>query len=330
MPADLNALADDLAAETVVLRELVAGLDEQAWRQATPAPGWSIADQVSHLAHFDEVAVQSAVRPREFRAELAGSDAADAFDPDVVAERYRMLPPAALLEWFDGTRAELLSTFRELHPSVRVPWFGMHMSAASSLTARLMETWAHGQDIADALGVRRAPTSRLRHVAHLGVAARPFSFANRGRPLPEQPVRVELLSPGRDMWLWGPPEAADRVTGSALDFCLAVTQRRHLDDTSLLIAGPVATEWMSIAQAFAGPPGPGRRPGQFRPGLFRPGQPAPGERPSGQQSRSQDLPGRQPRGQDPPGRQSRGQDPPGRQRRGQDPPSQEFPRRSHR
>jgi uncharacterized protein (TIGR03084 family) len=145
-----------------------------------------------------------------------------------------------------------------------VPWFGMHMSAASSLTARLMETWAHGQDIADALGTRREPTNRLRHVAHLGVAARPFSFANRGRPLPAQPVRVELLSPGRDMWLWGPPEAADRVTGSALDFCLAVTQRRHLDDTSLLISGPVATEWMSIAQAFAGPPGPGRRPGQFR------------------------------------------------------------------
>jgi uncharacterized protein (TIGR03084 family) len=142
----------------------------------------------------------------------------------------------------------------------------MHMSAASSLTARLMETWAHGQDVADTLGVRRKPTDRLRHVAHIGVAARPFSFAAHGRPLPEQPVRVELLSPGRDMWLWGPPEAADRVTGSALDFCLAVTQRRHLSDTSLIISGPVAAEWMSIAQAFAGPPGAGRKPGQFRRG----------------------------------------------------------------
>ena len=140
----------------------------------------------------------------------------------------------------------------------------MHMSAASSLTARLMETWAHGQDIADALGTRREPTDRLRHVAHLGVAARPVSFAANGRARPGQPVRVELISPGRDMWLWGPPEAPDRVTGSALDFCLAVTRRRHLDDTSLLISGPVATEWMAIAQAFAGPPGPGRRPGQFR------------------------------------------------------------------
>ena len=249
MPADMNALADDVAAETVAARELVAGLDEQGWRQATPAPGWSIADQVSHLAYFDEVATMSAVRPREFSAGLAGADAASRFDPDAIAERYRTLTPAALLEWFGEARAELLTEFRRLHPSVRVPWFGMHMSAASSLTARLMETWAHGQDVADALGTRREPTDRLRHVAHLGVAARAFSFASRGRPLPEQPVRVELLSPGRDMWLWGPPEAADRVTGSALDFCLAVTQRRHLDDTSLLITGPVATEQLAMRTA---------------------------------------------------------------------------------
>ena len=264
MPADMNELADDVAAETAVLRELVAGLDEAGWRQPTPAPGWSIADQVSHLAHFDEAAVQSAAAPREFDAELARAQAEGGVDPDAIVGRYRAMPPADLLRWFDEARAELLAAFRGLHPSVRVPWFGMHMSAASSLTARLMETWAHGQDVADALGVRREPTARLRHVAHLGVAARPFSFAARGRPLPDQPVRVELLSPGRDMWLWGPPEAADRVTGSALDFCLVVTQRRHLDDTSLQVSGPVAAEWMSIAQAFAGPPGAGREPGQFR------------------------------------------------------------------
>ena len=280
MPADMNGLADDLAAETVVLREMVSGLDEEGWRQPTPAPGWNIADQVSHLAHFDEVAVQAATRPQEFSAELAaaaeraatanGANGADGasggagIDPDGIAEQYRTMRPAELLAWFDEARAELLASYRAMQPSVRVPWYGMHMSAASMLTARLMETWAHGQDIADTLGTRREPTDRLRHVAHLGVAARPFSFAANGRPIPEEKVRVELISPGRDMWLWGPPEALDRVAGSALDFCLAVTQRRHLGDTSLIISGPVATEWMSIAQAFAGPPGPGREPGQFR------------------------------------------------------------------
>ena len=260
MPADMDGLADDLAAETVVLRELVASLDETGWHQATPAVGWDIADQVSHLAHFDEAAVQSATRPQEFRADLEQTIAAGGVSPDTIAEQYRTLPAADVLTWFDEARAELLSTFRALPSSARVPWYGMHMSAASSLTARLMETWAHGQDVADTVGIRREPTDRLRHVAHLGVAARAFSFANRGRPIPEQPVRVELLSPGRDMWLWGPPAAADRVTGSALDFCLAVTQRRHLSDTSLIVSGPVATEWMSIAQAFAGVPGPGREP----------------------------------------------------------------------
>ncbi|HEX4061578.1 MAG TPA: TIGR03084 family metal-binding protein [Streptosporangiaceae bacterium] len=262
MPADMNDLADDLAAETVVLRALVAGLDEPGWRQDTPAPGWTIADQISHLAHFDEAAIRSATRPREFTDELA-QFLADGVDPDGIAERYRTVPPATLLDWFDTSRAELLTTFRALDPSVRVPWFGLHMSAASSLTARLMETWAHGQDVADALGAFREPTDRLRHVAHIGVAARPFSFAAHGRPIPAEKVRVELISPGGDMWLWGPPGVPDRVAGSALDFCLAVTQRRHLDDTSLVVSGPVATEWMAIAQAFAGAPGAGRRPGQF-------------------------------------------------------------------
>jgi len=262
MPADMNELADDLAAETDSLRGLLAGLSEEAWELPTPAVGWTIADQVSHLAWFDEAAVTSALRPREFRSVLAQAEGR--LDPDEIAARYRSMSGAALLTWFGRARTALLATFRELDPSVRVPWYGLHMSAASSLTARVMETWAHGQDVADTLGVRREPTDRLRHVAHLGVAARPFSFAAHGRPVPEAKVRVELVSPGLDMWLWGPPEAIDRVSGSALDFCLAVTQRRHLDDTSLVVSGPVATEWMPIAQAFAGAAGAGREPGQFR------------------------------------------------------------------
>jgi len=139
------------------------------------------------------------------------------------------------------------------------------MSAASSLTARIMETWAHTQDIADALGVSREPTGRLRHVAHIGVGARGYSFAVRGKPAPSVPVRVELIPPtnGRPVpagpaWAWGPQDAADRITGPALDFCLLVTQRRHRDDVDLTIEGQAAQEWMAIAQAFAGAAGTGR------------------------------------------------------------------------
>ncbi|MFC5996359.1 TIGR03084 family metal-binding protein [Pseudonocardia hispaniensis] len=263
MPVSMQALTDDLAAESAELRALLAPLDEAGWCRPTPAAGWSVLDQVTHLAHFDEIAVQSAVEPDAFRAELARIEEAGGIDPDTVAGRYRSMTGTEVLAWFDAARARLIQAFRGLDPALRVPWFGPAMSAASSLTARIMETWAHGQDIADAVGVARRPTDRLRHVAHIGVGARAFSYAVNGREVPTAPVRVELIAPSGAVWTWGPEDATDRVTGPALDFCLAVTQRRHRDDTALQITGPVAREWMALAQAFAGPPGPGRRPGEF-------------------------------------------------------------------
>jgi uncharacterized protein (TIGR03084 family) len=256
MPADMTALAADLAAESAVTRALVAGLDEAGWNTPTPAAGWDIGDQISHLAYFDEVTVQSAADPAGFTAALAA--AGNAVDPDAIAARFRDQAGAQLLAWFDTARADLLNTFRNLDPRARLPWFGPPMSAASSLTARIMETWAHTQDIADALGVTREPTSRLRHVAHIGVGARAFSYAVHGQALPAAEIRVELESPDGTPWTWGPPDATDRVSGPALDFCLLVTQRRHRDDLNLVIEGPAATEWMSIAQAFAGAAGAGR------------------------------------------------------------------------
>ena len=260
MPADMAALASALTAETAVTRDLVSGLDEAGWRTPTPAAGWDIADQIGHLAYFDQAAVCSAVRPGEFQAKLVAAQAAGGIDPDAIAVRFRDLSGAQMLAWFDSARAELLGTFAELDPRARLPWFGPAMSAASALTARLMETWAHSQDIADALGVSREPTERLRHVAHIGVGARAFSYAVRGKTQPPGPVRVELTAPDGALWTWGPAEAEDQVTGPALDFCLLVTQRRHQDDLALAIHGPAATEWMAIAQAFAGAPGPGRPP----------------------------------------------------------------------
>jgi uncharacterized protein (TIGR03084 family) len=254
----MAALAADLAAESAVTRALVADLDEAGWHTPTPAAGWDIADQISHLAYFDEVTVQSAVHPEQFTAELAAAQAAGGINPDTIAARFRDRTGAQLLAWFDTARANLIGTFAGLDPRARLPWFGPAMSAASSLTARIMETWAHTQDIADALGVTREPTGRLRHVAHIGVGARAFSYAVRGMPPPDTPVRVELAGADGDLWTWGPPDAADRVAGPALDFCLLVTQRRHRNDLALAIEGPAATEWMAIAQAFAGEAGPGR------------------------------------------------------------------------
>jgi uncharacterized protein (TIGR03084 family) len=263
MPADLGALIEDLAAETVVLRQIIDPLADDDWRRATPAPGWTITDQVSHLAYFDQVAITSATDPDEFAAEVSRLEAAGVVDPEAIARRYHDLDPAELRGWFARTRGDLLTVFAGLDPAVRVPWFGPSMSVASSLTARLMETWAHGQDIADTVGVRREPTHRLRHVAHIGVGARAFSYAAHRLPMPTEPVRVELVAPSGELWTWGPADAASRVTGPALDFCLLVTQRRHRADTAVSADGADADQWLRIAQAFAGPPGAGRLPGQF-------------------------------------------------------------------
>lgn len=266
MPVDLRVLIEDVAAETAVLRAIVDPLADAGWRLPTPAPGWTIADQISHLAYFDDAAIRSATDPDEFVAEIALLTARGTVDADVIAAQHRHLTPAQLRDWFGRSRSQLLSVFAGLDPAARVPWFGPPMSVASSLTARLMETWAHGQDIADAVGVQREPTHRLRHVAHIGVGARAFSYVARGLPAPAESVRVELIAPSGELWTWGPVTAADRVSGPALDFCLLVTQRRHRADTAVTAHGLLAEEWLTIAQAFAGPPGAGRAPGQFADG----------------------------------------------------------------
>jgi uncharacterized protein (TIGR03084 family) len=264
MPADLKPLLDDLAAESAALDAILGALAQQDWRRPTPAAGWTITDQVSHLAYFDDVTLLSIADPDRFRQD-ARALAADGDDyPDRVAAGHRHLTGDALLAWFRTSRQALLDGYAACDPVTRLPWFGPDMGVASSVTARLMETWAHGQDIADTLGRERPPTGRLRHVAHIGIRALPYSYVVNGLPLPDQPVRVELTAPDGNVWTWGPEGAANRVAGTALDFCLAVTQRRHLTDTGLVITGPVANQWMSIAQAFAGPAGPGRAPASER------------------------------------------------------------------
>jgi uncharacterized protein (TIGR03084 family) len=255
----LDELTADLAAEHVDLDGLVADLDETGWDTPTPAEGWEVRDQISHLAWFDREAVRAALDPESFVATLSEALSDETYTERAVAEGRRFSAPV-LLAWWRAARSGLLGALAALDPATRVPWYGPPMSAASFVTARLMETWAHGQDVADALGVERVPTDRLRHVAFLGVRAFPNSYRVRDLPVPDALVRVELVSPSGEAWAWGDEGVADVVRGPALDFCLVVTQRRHIDDTDLVASGPVATEWMRLAQAFAGPAGPGRAP----------------------------------------------------------------------
>ena len=142
----------------------------------------------------------------------------------------------------------------------RVPWYGPPMSARSFLTARLMEVWAHGADVAKAVGATRESTDRVKHIVTLGVLTQGWSYANRGMRPPQAGVQVELTAPSGQRWAFGPDDASDSITGAAEDFCLVVTQRAHVDDTGLTVHGAAAREWMLLAQCFAGPASDGPAP----------------------------------------------------------------------
>jgi uncharacterized protein (TIGR03084 family) len=262
----MNEICTDLRAEHEALDDIVSPLSEGQWNAPTPAEPWTVRDQISHLTFYDGVATGAVIDPDEFRRwlrEEAMSQIAPAEgDPgDLVLGR--SITGKELLEVWRMGRAELCKTLGELDPKARIPWFGPDMSAASFATARLMETWAHGQDVADALGVQREPTDRLKHVVHIGIRALPYAYTVHDRPVPDEPLRVEVKSRSGEVWTWGPEDTSNVVRGSALDLALVVTQRRPRDDTDLVAEGAVADEWLSIAQAFAGPAGAGRKPGQF-------------------------------------------------------------------
>jgi uncharacterized protein (TIGR03084 family) len=249
-------LVADLRAESDELDALVAPLDD--WSQPTPAPGWTIGHQIAHLLWTDRVALLSVTDEAAFTEVLGAAATNPTGFVDEAAEELAGTAPADLLADWRQIRARLHDELLGVADGRKLPWFGPPMSAASMATARLMETWAHGLDVADALGVRRPATARLRSVAHIGVRTRDFAFAVHGLPVPSAPFHVELRAPDGSAWSWGPAEAEQRVTGSAEDFCLLVTQRRPRAALDVHAHGADAETWLTIAQAFAGPPGAGR------------------------------------------------------------------------
>lgn len=259
--SDLTTLREDLAAEQAALDDILAALSPDQWRLATPSPRWSVQDQVGHLTYFDGTAALAIIDPDAFNAgltslvEAAVSVGVDEF----TLGTFRVMTSTEVLEMWRLNRSRLDHAAVALDESTRVPWYGPSMGAKSFLTARLMEVWAHGTDIVDTVGATRAATDRLRHIAQLGYITRGWSYSVRGAVAPVGDILVTLSSPSGATWTWGPEDAEETLSGSAEDFCLVVTQRRHLDDTSLLTT-PLARDWMLHAQAFAGGPTDGPAP----------------------------------------------------------------------
>ncbi len=255
---EADPILDDLESETESLLEI--GLDEDTIDLMTPAEPWTVRDQISHLAGFDVEAVIAATDPNRFIAKVA-DDFADG--GNALMERQfahgRAMSARGVLDWLRRERSALIEAFLQLDPEDRIPWYGPPMKVRSSAEARLMETWAHGVDVADALGVVREPTDRLFHVAELGVKTFRFSFQNRGLEVPEERVRVSLFGPSGTEKTWN-AESVESISGPVEDFCFVVAQRRHPADTRLEVSGPTAVSWITHAQVFAGPPGPGRPP----------------------------------------------------------------------
>jgi len=257
----VQKICSDLRDECESLDAIASGLNEAAWSTKTPAV-WTVKEQIAHLAFFDAMGRLSATNPDAFTEHLQAlaSNSSEALAQN---EALKQMDCADLLKRWREERATLIDHLSRLGPKDRLPWYGPPMSALSFATARLMETWAHGQDVVDGLGLTRPATDRLQHIAHLGNITFGWSFIVRQMEVPKVPVRVDLTSPSGQIWTWGPEDAPDVIRGSAEGFCLVVVQRRHYADTDLAVIGGTAEQWMSVAQCFAGAPTLGPKAGKF-------------------------------------------------------------------
>lgn len=253
MSDSVGATVQSFLDESRELDRLVAGLTDDDWEHETPAAGWTIAHQIAHLHWTDRAAILAATDRAGFDALLADAGRAPLEFVDRAASAGVIRPYGELLARWRSGRDDLAHALREADPTTKLPWFGPPMSPRSMATARLMETWAHGQDVADTLGVRHEPTNRLRDVCHLGVRTRDFAYRINGFEPPADEFRIELTGPDGQQWSWGPADAGERVTGSAEDFCLVVAQRREPAATDL-VATAEARRWLEFAQVFAGAP----------------------------------------------------------------------------
>ncbi|MEE4544634.1 TIGR03084 family metal-binding protein [Streptomyces sp. V4-01] len=253
----------DLATEAAELDTLLADLNHEQWTTQTPAPGWTVAHQIAHLAFIAGMARLAATDAETFEA--VATEGRKDFQGAVDAKLAEYLAdtiPAVYKRWQDEQRAadEALAA---LPKDGVVPWLVNPLPVGVLAAAGLMELYAHGQDIRDALGVSRTPSDRIGHLAFFGTRTRDFGYLARSIEPPKEEFRFELTAPSGIVWAFGPEDAEQRISGPAEDYCLLITRRRHRDDLALTATGSEAERYLDIAQAYRGPAGEGRKPGQF-------------------------------------------------------------------
>lgn len=244
-------ILDEYEAEQRELYALLAGLTPDEWRLTTPAEGWDVRDQVAHLADTEEIAVDTMTGgPRSLNEEAAKYPSGEAFT-EAGCERGRTMAGPDVREWWWRSAARCREELARFDRTGRVPW-GLGMGWKAFVTARLMEHWAHGLDIREAVGGKAPATDRLRHVAWLCVNAVPYALRVAGVTPPEgHTLRVEVTGPNGDVWAYGPEDATDRITGPAGQWCRLAVQRITRDQAPDLRAdGPLAELVLDHARAF--------------------------------------------------------------------------------
>lgn len=252
----LDGILADLAAESSQIEEWVTPVEGVDWSTNTTPEGWTVTHQIAHLAWTDQASLTAIAGGEAFDAlmNLAMNDPAGFVDTET-EQWAAQLPPAEQLARWQAGRAALAEALRGVPDGTKIPWFGPPMSPASMATARFMETWGHGHDVAEGLGKTYPQNDRCKHVCHIGVRARANAFAMNGQEAPADDIRVELTAPSGELWTWGGEEAENRVTGSGYDFALLAIRRRQRDDVDVHASGASADKFLDIVQAFAGMPG---------------------------------------------------------------------------
>lgn len=260
---DLDDVLRDLTADGDQLDALVAGLDPEQWLLPTPATGWTIADQIAHLAFIFRLAGTAAADGERFKALVAGAERDFNGAVNAALADYAGDSPQELLTRWRAERATVTQALAAVPDGQVVPWLVNPLPPIILACAGIMEQFAHGQDIADALGVRLERGDSLAHLVVFIVLTKDFGYLSRGLTPPATEFRFEITSPSGELWAYGPEDAEQRIAGPAVDLCLLATRRRHRDDLAVTATGSEADHWLDIAQCYRGPAGAGRTPGQF-------------------------------------------------------------------
>jgi uncharacterized protein (TIGR03084 family) len=248
--------AQDFHTESSALAALIAPLSEAAFEKPTQFKGWTINMVLRHLQVWNiaaDLALSDGAAFDAFLGEMATGIQGGRL-PDFEAAYLDRLGGQKLCTRWVQQFETMTPRFAAADPKHRVKWVGPDMSVISAITARLMETWAHGQAIYDVLGVDRIDEDRIGNIVRLGVNTYGWTWKNRRMDAPGPMPVLRLIAPSGVLWEYGEPSDSGIIEGSATAFCQVVTQCRNVADTALKVYGDVAQQWMAAAQCFAGPP----------------------------------------------------------------------------